>query len=371
MTLFVRHHDICRYALQLDVLLLLKRLMEHFASSCFVIRTSREFDAVKIVVSATMVTLADVFLRKRATDIPSEVSMILRLHGYGITLSPFDAQSETIITTMPELNIARTGVLDYWADLNIAEDKVRVPRVPPFPPFLRGSSGSGLRRDFSHVVLPLSGQVIFDWKEGVRCNEATSKMLATVCSEMGIGYAPQMLPMFLSGELWQVLKNFPELEFFRDICFFSKYFLCTDLSVFPPPNPGYTQKMAELQWQWVQQEQRWNVKAFQMNLSTVAKGHRWPSFASPSRFTSPHPAVTEDDILHIRELSDFDGALGQRDTELLLTALTVPYLRIPLVVSFFATEDRVHALKNDTLRQLLDSVVFEPARYVPIPLHEI
>lgn len=168
--------------------------------------------------------------------------------------------------------------------------------------------------------------------------------------------------MFLSGECWQIVKNFPELEFFRDICLYSKYFLCTEKTAFPQPNPGYTQKMAELKWQWVPQEGRWNVQAFSMNLQTVAKGHRWPSFASPSRFTIPHPAVTEDDILHIRELSDFNGALGQRDTELLLTALTVPYLRIPLVTSFFATEDRIHALKNDTLKNLLDSVVFEPSR---------
>ena len=28
-------------------------------------------------------------------------------------------------------------------------------------------------------------------------------------------------------------------------------------------------------------------------------------------------------------------------------------------------EDRVHALKNDTLQSLLDSVVFEPSRYLP------
>ena len=111
----------------------------------------------------------------------------------------------------------------------------------------------------------------------------------------------------------------------------ARYFLGTDNSAFPMPNPGYTQKHAELRWQWVPQEGRYSVSAFRMELMTTAKGHRWPSFAVASRFCAPHPAVTEDDILHIRELADFDGALGQRDTELLLTALTVPYLRIPLV----------------------------------------
>jgi hypothetical protein len=42
-------------------------------------------------------------------------------------------------------------------------------------------------------------------------------------------------------------------------------------------------------------------------------------------------------------------------------------MRVPLVVSFFATEDRINALKSTTLRQLLDSVVFEPYKYDPSP----
>ena len=62
-------HAPMRYALQLDVILLLKRLLEHFASSAFAINTSREFDGVKIVVAAVVVTIADVFLRKIATGV--------------------------------------------------------------------------------------------------------------------------------------------------------------------------------------------------------------------------------------------------------------------------------------------------------------
>jgi hypothetical protein len=34
----------------------------------------------------------------------------------------------------------------------------------------------------------------------------------------------------------------------------------------------------------------------------------------------------------------------------------VPYLRIPLILSMFATEDRIHCLRSDDLRDLLDSV---------------
>eukprot|EP00808_Paulinella_micropora_P008730 g77250.t1 len=58
--------------------------------------------------------------------------------------------------------------------------------------------------------------------------------------------------------------------------------------------------------------------------------------------------------------------LGQYDSELLISYLTVPYLRLPLVLSFFATEDRIHKLTSDKLRRILDSVLFEPGRYLAV-----
>jgi len=152
-----------RYALQLDVILLLKRLLEHFVSSAFAINTTREFDAVKIVVAAVITTIADVFLRKIATDIPSEVSTVWNQGRFGLKLSPFDAQSETIMTTVPELNIARTRVLDYWHDLDIAEDKC-----------------------------------VFNWNDNPRPDQATMAWVAGVC---GIMAFPQgnALPTYVSG----------------------------------------------------------------------------------------------------------------------------------------------------------------------------
>ena len=72
-------------------------------------------------------------------------------------------------------------------------------------------------------------------------------------------------------------------------------------------------------------------------------------------------AKGEDDILHIVDLPDFGEldvasarALGQHDSELLLSYLTVPYLRIPLLLEFFGSGDRVWALQSDQLPKLLD-----------------
>ena len=72
---------------------------------------------------------------------------------------------------------------------------------------------------------------------------------------------------------------------------------------------------------------------------------------------------TEDDILHLRNLPTFDDSLTASDSELLLSFLPEPYLRIPLVLSFFATEDRIHSLKQPQLRGILDAVLWEPGRF--------
>ena len=50
----------------------------------------------------------------------------------------------------------------------------------------------------------------------------------------------------------------------------------------------------------------------------------------------------------------------------LMPTLQVPYLRIPLVVSFFASDDRIHALQSPTLQALLDAALFEPGNHLPL-----
>ena len=54
------------------------------------------------------------------------------------------------------------------------------------------------------------------------------------------------------------------------------------------------------------------------------------------------------------------SSLSQRDSELLLSFLTVPYIRMPLVLQFFSSNDRIHKLCSHKLRGILDAVLFEP-----------
>ncbi|CAK9013960.1 Hypothetical protein (Fragment) [Durusdinium trenchii] len=52
------------------------------------------------------------------------------------------------------------------------------------------------------------------------------------------------------------------------------------------------------------------------------------------------------------------------DVELLLSFLTVPYLRQPLLLRFFCRHDRVLALRHPALQAMLQAALFEPGRLI-------
>jgi hypothetical protein len=68
---------------------------------------------------------------------------------------------------------------------------------------------------------------------------------------------------------------------------------------------------------------------------------------------------SEEDVLHAQNLPHFGHNLSSEESEQLLSYLSVPYARIPLVCTFFAA-DRISSLFVPQLRQLLWSVLFEP-----------
>lgn len=69
-------------------------------------------------------------------------------------------------------------------------------------------------------------------------------------------------------------------------------------------------------------------------------------------------------MLHVKRLPDFGGRITQRNSELLVSYLTAPYLRIPLVLSFFAHQERLNSLGSEKLRALVDGVLFEPGAWM-------
>eukprot|EP00439_Symbiodinium_sp_Y106_P005937 s4972_g1.t1 len=86
-----------------------------------------------------------------------------------------------------------------------------------------------------------------------------------------------------------------------------------------------------------------------------ASGLRWPSAALPSHHTKT-PVRTEDDLLYMRTLPTFNEMLRASDAEALLSFLTVPYIRMPLVMAFFTTGDRVNSLFDRGLQEILEAL---------------
>ena len=183
-------------------------------------------------------------------------------------------------------------------------------------------------------------------------------------------------------------KNYYELHCFRDIVWLQKMVLNADPKDLPAFGT-FTRMNAQCLWYWDSRNKAYQVNV--MNRRTfclplpdqkdkdgkpLAFEHRFPSTATPSFYVeSKQDVKREDDVLYIQNLPSFEDkygqVLGQRDSELLISYLTVPYLRIPLVFSFFATEDRIHKLQSEKLRDILDSVLFEPGKHLSVELSNV
>ena len=190
------------------------------------------------------------------------------------------------------------------------------------------------------------------------------------------------------------VKNYSEIKFYRDIVFWWKYFLNPDrkamLNYIRPEEKRELKRIDRMEAQIVF---TWDEARLAYSASLMTPGpfslrccppppspgaaepespptHRFPSVATPSFFMDAPAVRTEDDIIYRPSLPDFSDKYGQvlnqRDSELLLSYLTVPYMRLPLLLTFFATEDRVHKLQSQDLRNILDSVMFEPSKYLQL-----
>lgn len=106
------------YDQQLGILLLLQRILEHFASSVLSVDHTRSIDGVRMVVPACIAAVADVVMRQLAVDKPSRVCLHLRgthdRKGFTIGCANLARQSAEVVVHTPELNTARTCVLDYF-----------------------------------------------------------------------------------------------------------------------------------------------------------------------------------------------------------------------------------------------------------------
>jgi thiol-disulfide isomerase/thioredoxin len=367
------------YDLQVNLMLTLQRITEILISAGLSIQQSRTLDAVLLISTGAIAAIADATMHQLAYDEPSEVcahllgktidGRQLGHPGFGLSIGTFATQSETLEIHSPELAIARTGILDYF----LSPNQRRLDKI-------------------------------FSWEEDYKNSPGKNliKYLRMVCREIGFAMPnPHMLMCDGLPMISQLMKSYPELHCYRDISFWWKYLLNTDRKIFPnyistdqPTEVGRQDRMScQLVFNWDDSRGGYSVTAMGRDLrcrpdptqtdpitgKTIPPDqlptHRYPSTATPS-FYLPAPAVkTEDDVIYRPNLPNFEDKYGQvlnqRDSELLISYLTVPYMRLPLILTFFASEDRIHKFQSAELRFILDSVMFEPGKYLRVEMSSV
>ncbi|CAM9175989.1 unnamed protein product, partial [Choristocarpus tenellus] len=196
--------------------------------------------------------------------------------------------------------------------------------------------------------------------------------------------------LYLSGDNPELLDVYPELAYMRDIVYLLKAMMAPTSDALPEVR-AWTPADARLHWKWVGAEEGYTVKGFGgrvlecqafvgvdgeergkkgalglfrkfLRVVGMSKTRAPLSGANPSNLVDKR-IETEDDVLHVHTLPDFGDLLRARDCELLLQYLTVPYMRIPLVLEFFSDPVRMQVLWSEELQEVLDATLFEPAQW--------
>jgi hypothetical protein len=346
-----------RYADQADIMRSLNMLCRHYTAVSLSLSPTQSFDAVRMLVLGCIACLADAVMRITACDNPSHLTLHYSgkaagpIHPFGFEMGHYAEESETAVLTCPELTVARTQLLDYW----------------------RGQT------EFLD-----DGHIVFRFEQSMQFGTGDHNLLRQLCLSTGFpvgkndpktGLPDDTLVRYLSYDDRELIDSFPELAFFRDIVYCCKAVMAPTSDALPEINL-WRPKDAALTWEH-KGEGELVVVGFGRQLKCQAfvdptadtrnlfqklykrKPRKPLSGGDPSNLADEE-IECEGDVLHLKNLPNFDGKLSSRFSELLLQYLTVPYLRIPLVMQFFSDQVRVKTLVSDELQVVLDACLFEP-----------
>ena len=216
----------------------------------------------------------------------------------------------------------------------------------------------------------------------LQATKSERELVKQICLASGFARdeTTHMKYLFGSCSRPELLRRFPELGAFRDICCYWNMMMAPTRAALPELKQ-WRSHHAVLSWS-VTDEGKFSVRGFGRvleffpekeqesllsqfkGLIGIAKPRVAPSAAQPSAFVD-EVISTEDDVLYVKNLPDFGGRLSGHNAELLLQYLTAPYLRIPLLLSFFCDDMRLKALAVDELQDVLDACLFEPGPWLP------
>eukprot|EP00941_MAST-03F_sp_MAST-3F-sp1_P005353 g5353.t1 len=361
---------------QLKTLELIFRLMLTFGATWQAVEwPSRAFDSERCLVAGCMLAVFDAVLRRTACDAPLVVSMcLLEDGGYYVSTDvcqkarSFRDAGVTMELLNPAHTRARCAVLDYFADVRRACSvplfQLRTPNDIEVKKY--GATAGFVRKliercgyeliPLRHPNPPPEFEALMEWlaNDGSKLNREhiEFRLLRDVAALF------RFLATMETREAEQMRRKTVREHFVR-------WQLSFDESA--GSRSMYRRRAGQLE------PLRWEVLRFRGVDKTTADvnvfcfGGRklfWgegPVVQSPARvdMLTGVEACSEDDILYCRKLPTWEETLSREESELLLSYLTVPYARIPLVLNFFASHDRVTYLFNSQLQALFRAVLFE------------
>eukprot|EP00662_Eupelagonemidae_sp_cell21_P018206 gene18206-40023_t len=244
---------------------------------------------------AGLLALVDVAARTAAHDRPA----LFSLH--------YSGRTRALLLFAPEIAALRSRVLDYFKQ-----------------PLRRGAVGAG------HVIFDFSAA-------GLTVGRAEQELVSQLMlASEGKYPSHHEKSDLLSGEDPRLADLCPELPVLRDtaLLFRMPQEAPDRLSV-----TGFC-KCLDACYKEPSEETSWTEKLPSW-LGGGRKQITWRNWsaANPSALAGSE-IEDEVDVLHLKDVPNFEKTLKQPDSELLLSILTAPYLRIPLLLGFFADRDR-------------------------------
>lgn len=367
------------HKLQVDILKCIYKLVLVYGTMWQAIEVSpRCLDCERTVVAACIFTIFDAVLRRPACDVPMALSVMLSDNG-GYKLSANLCQSNVdfieifshLELSQPHLIYARESAMAYIQIMN---------------------------RTCKHELLTLRQPDQIELKK----YGTTMLFLRNLISRLGYEFIardarrqpPEMeiLVEWFCGEDTKLAHENPEWAMTRDMVAIFKFLSTMDTR---EAELMRQRKMKQqfLWWQFSFEEGgrrawwgrlsgkplSWEAVNFRgidldtANLEVRGFGDRKLLFGEGPATQSPSDVgkilslefPSEDDVLYCDRLPMYGSTLSREESEQIMSYLTVEYTRIPLILGFFASKDRVTYLFNNQLRSLLRSVLFEGGHWIP------
>ena len=381
---------------QLNLLFLIRRVCRIYSAATARVQPSRGLIAIRSTAFACAACVADAICRVVAVDDPS--TFALHYSGqcegptepFGIDAGAYDTLGANLPMYDPNMCSLRFQCLDYMRGLSMNMDGTTKSTIFNFDKSLSPTPGDLVLIDQLSIQLALQ-----------RPFPKTEESMMTYSANL------------ISGNNGSIIEVLPEFEYFRDIVFhFNHAVSGTAQSAEVPDTHIWLASDATLQWSIRRKSKEdpvlvYHVTAFQGHpqefVDRIAQQESKSKnpfagflalFAGKtaverSRLSSADPSTVvnscgekfqgkrmrpvsvrnEDDVLHLdsNELPSFGNLLTPSDSERFIQFLTVPYIRIPLILDFFANGDptRLSALRTKSLQLIVDAALFEPGRWKP------